>query len=44
MSTFLSLPLIHFTPPYHTNSTLLFPQTVAIPDIPTFTSGPIFHH
>ncbi|WP_100814431.1 DUF6421 family protein [Microbacterium lacus] len=39
---FVSLRLIDFTPGYHTNSAVLFPETVAVREIPTFTWGAIF--
>lgn len=39
---FLSLRLIDFTPGYDTNSAVLFPETVAMREIPTFTWGAIF--
>ncbi|MFE1666131.1 DUF6421 family protein [Microbacterium sp. P02] len=39
---FLSLKLIDFTPGYDTNSAVLFPETVAMREIPTFTWGAIF--
>ena len=39
---FVSLRLIDFTPGYDTNSAVLFPETVAIREIPAFTWGAIF--
>lgn len=39
---FLSLRLLDFTPGYDTNSAVLFPETVAMREIPTFTWGAIF--
>lgn len=39
---FLSLRLVDFTPGYDTNSAVLFPETVAMREIPTFTWGAIF--
>src|SRR5690606_20881778 len=39
---FVSLRLIDFTPGYDTNSAVLFPETVAIREIPQFTWGAIF--
>jgi hypothetical protein len=39
---FLSLRLIDFTAGYDTNSAVLFPETVAMREIPTFTWGAIF--
>ncbi|WP_426188359.1 DUF6421 family protein [Microbacterium sp. TWP3-1-2b2] len=39
---FVSLRLIDFTPGYDTNSAVLFPETVAMREIPTFTWGAIF--
>ncbi|MBU4465433.1 MAG: hypothetical protein KKH75_06265, partial [Actinobacteria bacterium] len=39
---FVSLRLVDFTPGYDTNSAVLFPETVAMRDIPTFTWGAIF--
>nr|WP_274635920.1 DUF6421 family protein [Microbacterium bovistercoris] len=39
---FVSLRLIDFTPGYNTNSAVLFPETVAMREIPTFTWGAIF--
>ena len=39
---FVSLRLVDFTPGYDTNSAVLFPETVAMPEIPTFTWGAIF--
>ena len=39
---FVSLRLIDFTPGYHTNSAVLFPETVAMREVPTFTWGAIF--
>ncbi|MFV0320665.1 MAG: DUF6421 family protein [Microbacterium sp.] len=39
---FLSLRLIDFTPGYDTNSAVLFPETVAMREIPAFTWGAIF--
>jgi len=39
---FLSLRLIDFTPGYDTNSAVLFPETVAMREIPPFTWGAIF--
>lgn len=39
---FLSLRFIDFTPGYDTNSAVLFPETVAMREIPAFTWGAIF--
>jgi hypothetical protein len=39
---FVSLRLIDFTPGYDTNSAVLFPETVAMREIPRFTWGAIF--
>jgi hypothetical protein len=39
---FVSLRLIDFTPGYDTNSAVLFPETVAMREVPTFTWGAIF--
>ncbi len=39
---FVSLRLIDFTAGYDTNSAVLFPETVAMREIPTFTWGAIF--
>ncbi|WP_336642195.1 DUF6421 family protein [Microbacterium sp. USHLN272] len=39
---FVSLRLIDFTPGYDTNSAVLFPETVAMREIPSFTWGAIF--
>ena len=39
---FVSLRLIDFTPGYDTNSAVLFPETVAMRQIPAFTWGAIF--
>ncbi|KJL36731.1 hypothetical protein RR49_01482 [Microbacterium ginsengisoli] len=39
---FLSLRLLDFTPGYDTDSAVLFPETVAMREIPTFTWGAIF--
>ena len=39
---FVSLSLIDFTPGYDTNSAVLFPETVAMREIPAFTWGAIF--
>ncbi|GMA31545.1 hypothetical protein GCM10025875_15370 [Litorihabitans aurantiacus] len=39
---FCSLRLVDFTPGYDTNSAVLFPETVAMREIPTFTWGAIF--
>lgn len=39
---FVSLRLIDFTPGYDTNSAVLFPETVAMREIPTFAWGAIF--
>ena len=39
---FVSLRLIDFTAGYDTNSAVLFPETVAMREIPTFTWGGIF--
>ncbi|MBA8817655.1 hypothetical protein FHX48_002760 [Microbacterium halimionae] len=41
-SLFVSLRLIDFTPGYDTNSAVLFPETVAMREVPTFTWGAIF--
>ncbi|MGO3233952.1 MAG: DUF6421 family protein, partial [Microbacterium sp.] len=39
---FASLRLVDFTPGYDTNSAVLFPETVAMREIPPFTWGAIF--
>lgn len=39
---FVSLRLIDFTPGYDTHSAVLFPETVAMRELPTFTWGAIF--
>ncbi|RLK48073.1 DUF6421 family protein [Microbacterium telephonicum] len=39
---FVSLRLIDFTPGYDTDSAVLFPETVAMREVPTFTWGAIF--
>jgi hypothetical protein len=39
---FVSLRFLDFTPGYATNSAVLFPETVAMRTIPTFTWGAIF--
>ena len=39
---FVSLRLIDFTPGYDTNSAVLFPETIAMREIPAFTWGAIF--
>ncbi len=39
---FVSLRLVDFTPGYDTNSAVLFPETVAMREIPAFTWGAIF--
>jgi hypothetical protein len=39
---FVPVRLLDFTPGYHTNSAVLFPETVAMREIPTFTWGAIF--
>ena len=39
---FLSLRFVDFTPGYDTNSAVLFPETIAMREIPTFTWGAIF--
>lgn len=39
---FVSLRLIDFTSGYDTNSAVLFPETVAVRELPTFTWGAIF--
>ena len=39
---FVSLRLVDFTAGYDTNSAVLFPETVAMREIPTFTWGAIF--
>jgi len=39
---FVSLRFIDFTPGYDTNSAVLFPETIAMREIPTFTWGAIF--
>ncbi|MGX5357535.1 DUF6421 family protein [Kocuria sp. KH4] len=41
-TAFVSLRLIDFTPGYDTNSAVLFPETVAMREIPPFTWGAIF--
>ena len=39
---FVSLRLVDFTPGYDTNSAVLYPETVAMREIPAFTWGAIF--
>jgi hypothetical protein len=39
---FVSLRFVDFTPGYDTNSAVLFPETVSMRSIPTFTWGAIF--
>lgn len=39
---FVSLRLLDFTPGYDTNSAVLFPETIAMREIPAFTWGAIF--
>ncbi|MDY0910280.1 DUF6421 family protein [Microbacterium sp. CFBP9034] len=39
---FVSLRFIDFTPGYDTNSAVLFPETVAMREVPAFTWGAIF--
>ncbi len=39
---FVPLRFIDFTPGYNTNSAVLFPETVAMREVPTFTWGAIF--
>ncbi|MGC4175502.1 DUF6421 family protein [Demequina sp.] len=39
---FVSLRFVDFTPGYDTNSAVLFPETIAMREIPTFTWGAIF--
>lgn len=39
---FVSLRFVDFTPGYDTNSAVLFPETVAMREIPAFTWGAIF--
>jgi hypothetical protein len=39
---FVSLRLVDFTAGYDTNSAVLFPETVAMREVPTFTWGAIF--
>lgn len=39
---FVSLRLLDFTPGYDTDSAVLFPETVAMREVPTFTWGAIF--
>lgn len=39
---FVSLRFVDFTPGYDTNSAVLFPETVAMHEIPAFTWGAIF--
>ncbi|MEV4687141.1 DUF6421 family protein [Microbacterium sp. LWH3-1.2] len=39
---FVSLRFVDFTPGYDTNSAVLFPETVTMREIPTFTWGAIF--
>jgi hypothetical protein len=41
-SLFVALRFVDFTPGYDTNSAVLFPETVAMRSIPTFTWGAIF--
>lgn len=41
---FVSLRLIDFTPGYDTNSAVLFPETIAMREIPQFTWGAIFQN
>jgi hypothetical protein len=39
---FVSLRFVDFTPGYDTNSAVLFPETIAMREIPTFSWGAIF--
>jgi hypothetical protein len=39
---FVPIRFVDFTPGYDTNSAVLFPETVAVREIPTFTWGAIF--
>ncbi|WP_061965350.1 DUF6421 family protein [Demequina aurantiaca] len=39
---FVSLRFLDYTPGYDTNSAVLFPETIAMREIPTFTWGAIF--
>jgi len=39
---FVSLRFVDFTPGYNTNSAVLFPETIAMREIPKFTWGAIF--
>ncbi|MDP4331918.1 DUF6421 family protein [Curtobacterium sp. A7_M15] len=39
---FVALRFVDFTPGYDTNSAVLFPETVAMRELPTFTWGAIF--
>lgn len=39
---FVSLRFVDFTPGYDTNSAVLFPETVAMREVPSFTWGAIF--
>ena len=39
---FVPIRFLDFTPGYDTNSAVLFPETVAMREIPTFTWGAIF--
>ncbi|MDO5626820.1 MAG: DUF6421 family protein [Mobilicoccus sp.] len=41
-TAFLSIDFIDFTPGYDTDSAVLFPETVAMREVPTFTWGAIF--
>ncbi|WP_298587234.1 DUF6421 family protein [uncultured Kocuria sp.] len=41
-TAFVSLRLIDFTPGYDSNSAVLFPETVAVREVPRFTWGAIF--
>ncbi|MFI7484087.1 DUF6421 family protein [Kocuria sp. M1R5S2] len=41
-TAFVSLRLVDFTPGYDSNSAVLFPETVAVREVPPFTWGAIF--
>ena len=41
-SAFLPVTFVDFTPGYDTNSAVLFPETVAVREVPRFTWGAIF--
>jgi hypothetical protein len=41
-SMFVPISFVDFTPGYDTNSAVLFPETVAVREVPTYTWGAIF--